>query len=194
MLHTGFSRVQGGSLSHTTVFRPPPLAASPYHGPLRRRRRHLATLPRGHSKRSILGQREIRRPIVLIPGEFLRADGPVNIRQRVGRRLGVINNVILRSIGACGKTGVARGIHPFEGVLVKNTALAVFTPGLVLHGIVTHQLQHPEAVKGRVDPRGRVNDKVLPCGWIDELLGPFVGRQTRVGAAVGDAFPRLVGH
>lgn len=184
-----FVRVQGGPLSQGPL--PVLVQHAPGKGQLRRR--HLAVLPRGHGEGPILGQGKFRGAVV-VPGELLSADGAVEVGRGVGGCLGVVDNVVLGAVGAGGETSVTRAVDALKGVLVEDAAVAVLAPRLVLHGVVADQLEHAQTVKGRVDAGGRVNDKVLARGRVDELLGPLVSGQSGVGAAVGHAFPGLVGH
>lgn len=155
-------------------------------------RRYLPILPRRDGERPILRQGEVGRPVV-IPGKSLRPDSAVDIGRRVGRGQGVVDDVVLGAVRAGREAGVARAVDPGAGVLVEDAAGAVLPPGLVLHGVVADQLEQAEAVEGGIDPRGRVDDKLLARGPVDELLGPLVGGEAGVGPAVGDALPRLVG-
>lgn len=75
---------------------------------------------------------------------------------------------------------------------MKDTSIMVFPPALIFHRIVTHQLQHTQAVERGIHPRRRIDDKVLARMWISELLRPFISSQpTRT--TKGDLFPGLVG-
>ena len=48
-----------------------------------------------------------------------------------------------------------------QRVLVEDAGLRVLPARLMRHRIVSHKLQHPEAVVRRVDPRRRVDDELL---------------------------------
>jgi len=48
---------------------------------------------------------------------------------------------------------VSRAVDPRDRVLMEHAALLVLTPRLVLHRIVTYELQHAETVVGGIDAR-----------------------------------------
>lgn len=152
----------------------------------------LRALPSGHRKRPVLGGRKARRT-VLIPCEALHPHGAVQIPLGLRGGLRMVHDIVLRAVRAGREARVARAVDASGRVLVEDAAVAVLAPRVRLHGVGAHELEEPEAVKGRVDARGRVDDKVLARGRVDELLRAFVGGEAGVWAAVGDAFPGLRG-
>lgn len=172
---------------------PSPLVVQHAPGEGQLRRHHLAILPRGHREGPVLSQRKFGSAVV-VPSELLRADGAVEVGRGVGGRLGVVHNVVFGAVRAGGEAGVASAVDALVSILMEDAAVTVLAPRLILHGVVADQLEHAQAVKGGVDAGGRVNDKVLSRGRVDELLRPLVGGQSGVGAAEGHAFPGLVGH
>lgn len=80
-------------------------------------------------------------------------------------------------------------------VLSKDAVVIVLFPGTRVHGIVSHQFELTETVVAIIRPGSTVNEKVLTCRGVDELLWPFVARQSNVKRpAIWRLFPRVRGR
>lgn len=75
---------------------------------------------------------------------------------------------------------MTNAVSALECVLVKDAAFVVFLPVLVIHRVVADELELSEAVVAVVGPCGRVDDELLACLWVRELLGSFVGAEANV--------------
>lgn len=53
----------------------------------------------------------------------------------------MVDHIVLGPVGAGGEAGVAGPVDTLDCVLVEDTAVPVFLPGLVLHWVVPDQFE-----------------------------------------------------
>lgn len=154
--------------------------------------RLLPILTSRHWKGPILCQREHRISAGIVPADQLRPNSSINVPGRVWCRHGVVDHIILGAVGAGREAGVTRGIHLRLGVLVKYTAVSMFAPGLILHGVVAHELEKAEAVERRIYTGGGVDDEGLVGLGVGQLLWALICSETGVWSTVRHSLPGFV--
>ena len=107
----------------------------------------------------------------------------------------MVNEPILLSVRTRGKACVTDTIGIFQRILIENTAIIVLPPILYVHGIISHKLKLTEAVIPVIGSSGAVDDEVLACAGVNELLGALIRGETDIKrSTVGGFLPWIRGH
>lgn len=134
------------------------------------------------------------RRAIFIPSKLLRANSPRSPPAHIIPHT-MVDDPVLRAIGAGSETSVADAISLLRGVLVEDAAFVVFLPVTWVHGVWADEFELAEAVVAVVAAGGGVDDEFLACFGVGELLGAFVGGEAVVFAAtVGRLFPCVLWH
>jgi len=131
------------------------------------------------------------RTSVFVPAKLLRSN--CSCRPSIGRILHpMIHNPILRPVRTFHKTCMTNPIGFSLRILIKDTASVVLFPRTGIHWIVSDKFELAEAIVGIIRSSGTINDELLACDRIVELLRPFVGRKSNIhGAVIRRFLPRV---